>query len=462
MLIIRDPATGEIIERVPADSPLEIAKKARRARAAQKEWARTPLASRREAIRRFGLLLESRQDELARVLTRETGKPITQARAEIAATQGRIAYFTHEVGEVVAEERWLEPASEGRGLEERITQEPLGVIANISAWNYPYFVGSNVFLPALLTGNAVLYKPSEHAMLTGLAIARLLHEAGIPEDVFVPVVGDGTAGATLLEQPLDGIFFTGSSETGRKVALLAARQLARVQLELGGKDPLYVREDVELAWAARAAAEGVFYNNGQSCCAVERLYVHDAIHDAFVEEFLKVVRGFRLGDPLEEATFLGPLARQEQLGVLERQVADARERGGRVVLGGKRVARRGTYFEPTVVTRADHSMELMREESFGPLIGIARVGSDEEAIERMNDTRYGLTAAVFTASEERARAILGEINAGTVYWNCCDRVSPRLPWSGRGASGMGATLSRLGIQAFLQPKSWHWKAPPQS
>jgi acyl-CoA reductase-like NAD-dependent aldehyde dehydrogenase len=327
----------------------------------------------------------------------------------------------------------------------------------VSAWNYPWFVGSNVFVPALLTGNAVLYKPSEHATLTGLAIAALLHEAGVPEDAFVPVVGDGTVGTAVVDQPVDAVFFTGSHATGRRIAARVAPRLVRLQLELGGKDPVYVCDDVDVAAAAASLADGAMYNAGQSCCAVERLYVHEAVADAFLAALVEAVRGFRLGDPEDPDTYLGPLAREAQLAVLERQIADARERGARVLCGGRRADRPGWFFAPTVLADARNDMLVMREESFGPVIGVARVASDEEAVRLMNDTDYGLTAGVYTRERARAETILRQLDAGTVYWNCCDRVSPRLPWTGRRHSGIGTTLSTTGIRAFLQPKAWHLK-----
>jgi acyl-CoA reductase-like NAD-dependent aldehyde dehydrogenase len=271
------------------------------------------------------------------------------------------------------------------------------------------------------------------------------------------VIGAGETGAALLAQDIDAVFFTGSYATGRRIAEGAAPRLIRVQLELGGKDPAYVCNDVDVSAAASALADGAFYNAGQSCCAVERIYVHRDIAPAFVAAFVNDVRGFSVGDPMNEATYLGPLARREQLTVLEDQVADAVRLGARLELGGARRAGRGYYFEPTVLTGVNGRMKVMREESFGPIIGIEVVADDAEAIARMNDTEYGLTAAVYTPDRGRAGRILEQVNAGSVYWNCCDRVSPRLPWSGRKHSGVGATLSIAGIRAFVQPKAWHLK-----
>jgi len=345
-------------------------------------------------------------------------------------------------------------------MEERIRREPLGVVANVSAWNYPWFVGASVFVPALLTGNAVLYKPSELATLTGIEITALLREAGLPEGVFTAVVGDGATGRALVEQPVDGVFFTGSYATGARIASVVAPRMIRLQLELGGKDPVYVCEDVDAAAVAAAVADGAFYNTGQSCCAVERVYVHRRIWKPFLDAFVATVRGFRLGDPLDDATYIGPLARREpQVELLTRQVADAVARGARVLAGGARVDRPGHFFAPTVLVDVDHRMQVMREESFGPVIGLMPVADDDEALRLVRDTDYGLTAAVYTADRARAERLLAEVGVGTAYWNCCDRVSPRLPWSGRGHSGVGATLAADGIRACLAPKAWHLRAP---
>jgi acyl-CoA reductase-like NAD-dependent aldehyde dehydrogenase len=329
-------------------------------------------------------------------------------------------------------------------------------VGHISAWNYPLFVGANVILPALLTGNAVVYKPSEFATLTGLAFTGLLHEAGVPRDVFQVVPGEGPTGAALLAEPVDAICFTGSRATGAKVASAAAAQLVKLQLELGGKDPAYVCDDVDAATAAAALADGAFYNNGQSCCAVERLYVHEKCWAPFVEAFVATVESWAVGDPFDERTYIGPLTRrQAQLATLEEQVADAVAHGGRVLTGGARLPRPGWYFAPTVLVDVDHTMKVMQDETFGPLIGIARVRSDDEAVALMNDTGYGLTAAVYTRDRARAERLLARVDAGTAYWNCCDRVSPRLPWTGRRGSGLGVTLSRRGIETFVRPKAWH-------
>ena len=236
--------------------------------------------------------------------------------------------------------------------------------------------------------------------------------------------------------------------------------MVRLQLELGGKDPTYVADDADPKAAAESLADGAFYNTGQSCCSVERIYVHERIHDAFVEHFVATVAGFQVGDPMQADTYIGPLTRPAQLD-------GARGPGGR--RGGARarrcapaasaIERAGHWFEPTVLTHVDHTMAVMRDESFGPIIGIQKVGGDDEALALMNDTRYGLTAGMYTRDEARAAKLLARVNAGSVYWNCCDRVSPRLPWSGHGDSGVGVTLSTYGIQAFTRPRAWHLRSP---
>jgi len=450
---IVNPATGSVIADLPEDSPAAVRKKYARARAVQPGWAATPIRKRISAIAAFRERVTSMHETLARTLTQEMGKPIRQSRNELKGLLPRLDFFIAEAERSLQEEKVY--ADDKQKLEERISHEPLGVIANISAWNYPYFVGSNVFVPALLAGNAVLYKPSEYATLTGLHIEKMLHEAGVPQDAFIAVVGGGAAGASLLRQPVDGVFFTGSYATGAKIGAAAVRKMIKVQLELGGKDPVYVCDDVDVGAAAEAVADGAFYNTGQSCCSVERIYVHEKIHDAFVAAFVADVKGFKIGDPTDEATYIGAITRKPQLEVLAKQVADAKKKGAKLLAGGKAIKRKGNWFEPTVFSKVDHRMALMKDESFGPIIGIQKVKDDAEAVRLMNDTEYGLTAGVYTPDEKRARTILSQINAGSAYWNCCDRVSPRLPWSGVGHSGIGLTLSTYGIQAFTRPKAWH-------
>jgi acyl-CoA reductase-like NAD-dependent aldehyde dehydrogenase len=455
-LKVTNPATGEVVATLESDDARSVRAKYMQARAAQPRWAQVSLRNRLAAIARFREHVVGESEKLARILSTEVGKPIAQARSELKGVLPRIDFFLAETARALRPQKVSLDVQ--ASMEERVSHEPLGVVANISAWNYPWFVGANVFVPALLAGNAVLYKPSEFASLTGLEIARLLHESGVPDDVFVPVIGGGEAGSALVRLPVDGIFFTGSYGTGRRIAEAVRGRMVKLQLELGGKDPVYVCEDVDVAKAAASIADGAFYNTGQSCCSVERVYVSEKIFKPFVDAFVAEVKGFRRGDPSDDRTYIGPLTRGPQLKVLEAQVKDARKKGAKVLVGGERVKAKGNWFEPTVLVDVDHSMDVMREESFGPVIGLMPVKGDAEAVKLMNDTEYGLTAGVYTPDRKRAEKILAQVSSGSVYWNCCDRVSPRLPWSGVGNSGIGLTLSTAGIETFTRPKAWHLRS----
>lgn len=449
---IINPATEELITEVQEDTHNSVEEKFRLLQAAQPAWQEVSLADRIEVLNRFALLLDQHKDQLSSVLTSEVGKPLQQSRNEIAGAIKRIQWLTANALKYLSDEIM----NTEDGLEEKISYEPLGVICNISAWNYPYLVGVNVFVPALLAGNAVMYKPSEYATLTGIEIERLLKEAGIPRDVFQIALGAKEVGALLLDLPFDGYFFTGSYKTGQYIYERVAPKMVPCQCELGGKDPLYVADDVvDIKAVAAGTADGAFYNNGQSCCAVERIYVHEKIYDQYLDAFIKEVRSWKIGLPTEEGVYIGPLTRKDQANVLVAQVKDALQKGASLLTGGKAVERKGYYFEPTVLTNVNHDMSVMHEESFGPVIGIMKVKSDNEAIELMKDTEYGLTASVYSSDQARAEGILKQINAGTGYWNCCDRVSAALPWSGRKHSGFGTTLSHAGLRAFVKPKAYH-------
>lgn len=451
-MTIINPATEEIIQEVGEDTEVSVREKYGMVLAGQPAWAALSVAERIAVITRFYEALDTEKEVLAATLTAETGKPLQQSFNELNGARSRIRWFLDQSARWLAEE-WV--TTEG-ATREKIVYEPLGVIANISAWNYPYLVGVNVFIPALIGGNGVLYKPSEYSTLTGKHIQRLLYRSGVPENVFQVVVGKGMAGEWLLQLPLNGYFFTGSYRTGRLIAEKVASKLVPCQLELGGKDPLYVMDDVEdVDKVAAAALEGVVYNNGQSCCAVERIYVHEGVYDKFVDAYVQQLKKMVIGDPLDPATEIGPLSRPAQLEFLLGQVEDAVGKGGKLLYGGQRVDRKGYFIAPAVVVNVHHGMKLMMEESFGPVVGIQKVRDDAEAVGLMADTEYGLTAAVYSQSFERAERVMKQLNTGTVYWNCCDRVSAGLPWSGRKHSGLGSTLSYQGIRAFVQPKAYH-------
>lgn len=452
---IINPATEEIIREIEEDTQQRIEEKFQSLRSAQSGWNNIPLRERVKILQQFSFLLKENTDHLAAVLTQEVGKPLQQSRNEINGAIARITWLTENAEKYLSDEIMKEE----KGLEEKISYEPLGVICNISAWNYPYLVGINVFVSALLAGNAVMYKPSEYATLTGLEIERFLQQAGLPVNIFHVAVGGKDVGELLLQLPFDGYFFTGSYKTGKYIYEKVAPKMVPCQCELGGKDPLYVADDIsDIKAVAAATADGAFYNNGQSCCSVERIYVQEKIYDEYVAEFVKEVKSWKIGLPTEEKIYIGPLSRKEQIVFLGQQVKDALQKGASLETGGEPLNRKGYFFAPTVVTNANHSMSIMKEESFGPVIGIMKVQNDEEATELMQDTDYGLTASVYSSDQRRAEKILKQLNAGTGYWNCCDRVSAALPWSGRKNSGIGVTLSHAGLRAFTKPKAYHLKS----
>ena len=449
---IINPATEEIIRDIPEDDERSISKKFSDLKSAQHDWSKVSLETRIKILQKFAELLKTNIELLASVLTSEVGKPLQQSRNEINGACARIQWLTENAVKYLSDETMVQQS----GLTEKIIYEPLGVIANISAWNYPYLVGVNVFVPALLAGNAVMYKPSEYSSLTGLEIEKLLKEAGVPSSVFHLAIGAKSVGEILLSTAFDGYFFTGSYKTGKYIYEKVAPKMVPCQCELGGKDPLYVADDVaDVKSVAAGTADGAFYNNGQSCCAVERIYVHEKIYDTYVDEFVKEVETWKMGKPTDDGVYFGPLSRKEQNDFLKQQVDEAVQKGAKILMGGKPVSGKGFYFEPTVLVNVDHTMSLMREESFGPLIGIMKVKNDEEAVALMNDTEYGLTASVYSNNQQRAEKILKQLNSGTGYWNCCDRVSAAVPWSGRKHSGFGATLSHAGLRAFTKPKGYH-------
>ncbi|MDP4284099.1 MAG: aldehyde dehydrogenase family protein [Bacteroidota bacterium] len=449
---IINPATEELLREIEEDTKTSIQEKFQTLQAAQPEWQSVLLAERVTILQQFSTLLKENIEHLALTLTSEVGKPLQQSRNEINGAVSRIQWLTGNAEKYLSDEIMnLE-----QGLEEKISYEPLGTICNISAWNYPYLVGVNVFVPALLAGNTVMYKPSEYATLTALEIEKLLQKAGLHENVFHVAIGAKEVGELLLELPFDGYFFTGSYKTGKYIFEKVAAKMVPCQCELGGKDPLYVADDVaDIKSIAAGTADGAFYNNGQSCCSVERIYVNEKIYDQYLDEFVKEVQSWKIGLPTEEGIYFGSLTRKEQLNVLEDQVKDALQKGANIVTGGKRIEGSGYYFEPTILTNVTNEMLVMKEESFGPIIGIMKVNSDEEAMQLMQDTEYGLTASVYSTDRARAENILRQINSGSGYWNCCDRVSAALPWSGRKHSGFGVTLSHAGLRAFVKPKAWH-------
>jgi acyl-CoA reductase-like NAD-dependent aldehyde dehydrogenase len=342
------------------------------------------------------------------------------------------------------------------GFELRIEHEPLGVVLDIAAWNYPLIVPVNVIVPALAAGNAVVLKHSPKSPAAGEHFACALASLSEPGAFQNVVVSDDEAGALVADERIDHVSFTGSVATGRRVYRAASERLAGCGLELGGKDPAYVAADADLDFAAENVVDGACYNAGQSCCAVERVYVHASVYAAFLERATLAVQAYKLGDPLDESTTMGPLVDAAARERVERHVADALARGARLVCGGRRPqGLDGFFYEPTLLADCPQECLAMREETFGPLVPVRAVRDDEEALRLMNDSRYGLTASVWTRDPERAERFARALEAGTVYQNRCDFLDPALPWTGWKESGLGSTLSRHGFLHLTRRKSVH-------
>jgi acyl-CoA reductase-like NAD-dependent aldehyde dehydrogenase len=338
----------------------------------------------------------------------------------------------------------------------RIEHEPLGVVLDIAAWNYPLLIAVNVVVPALLAGNAVLLKHSAKTPLAGVHFERAFASLPVPHLVTNLVLTHEETERLIQDERVDHVAFTGSVAGGRAVHRTAAQRFIDVGLELGGKDPAYVAEDADPDFAVANVVDGACYNAGQSCCAVERVYVHEKLAGWFLERAKKLVDEYVLGDPLDEKTTMGPLASAAALDVLEKQVADARKRGARVLAGGRRLeGARGPFFQPTLLADCPNESAVMQEESFGPLVPVLVVKDDDEALRHMNDSRYGLTASVWTRDRARAERFVRELEAGTVYQNRCDYLEPSLPWTGVKDSGKGSTLSRYGFYQLTRRKSVH-------
>ncbi len=404
------------------------------------------------ALRHF----EARVEEVAHDITRQMGKPLAQARGEVSGMAARWRHMM-EIAKPSLADLLLPPKE---GFERRIVREPLGVIVDLPAWNYPLLTAVNAIVPAVLAGNAVIVKHSPRTPLSGDPFASAFASAGGPGAVVQSLFTDYASSEKIVgDARVDGIFFTGSVLGGHRIQAAAKARFAHVGLELGGNDPAYVAEDADLDNSVANIVDGAIYNAGQSCCAVERVYVHRSMYEAFVAAAEPLVRAYVLGDPRHEATTLGPIAQPWHVAELEAFVSDAVTKGGRVVVGGTRatVSGQGRFFQATLLRDVTQDADVMQKESFGPILAVTPVASDEEALARMNDSRLGLTASVWTRDRDRAARLARELEFGTVYMNRCDALDPALPWTGVKDSGRGVTLSTLGFEALTRPKAIHFR-----
>jgi succinate-semialdehyde dehydrogenase/glutarate-semialdehyde dehydrogenase len=463
-IVVHDPSTGEEIGRAPLMNADEVGAAVSRARTAQPEWAKLSYKQRARYILRARETVLDQLEEIAKLISRETGKPATEAISmEIVPTLDLMHYFaehTHQllerpeldIGQYNLMYRWS-----------YIVYKPFGVVGIISPWNFPWATPLDEVVMALMAGNAVVVKPSELTPLTALKIADIFKQAGLPEGLLEIVTGDGSTGAALVEAGVNKIMFTGSVNTGKRVAEAAAKHLTPVVLELGGKDPMVVLEDADLENAARAAIWGAFCNSGQACASIERCYVHESIAGKFTDLVVKETRLLKQGKASTDAIDIGAMTNERQLMIVEDHVVDAVERGAQVQTGGHRLNdSSGWFHQPTVVTGVDHSMKLMREETFGPVLPIMTFKTDDEAVCLANDSIYGLTASVFTRDIARGRRLAERIDAGTVMINevVYTHAVAQTPWGGVKQSGYGRTHGRLGLLELVSAQHVHVNGMP--
>jgi acyl-CoA reductase-like NAD-dependent aldehyde dehydrogenase len=448
-LICISPVNGKEYARRPPTPPAEVDRAIREARAGQGEWARVPLEDRLATMRRFLAEMERLNPEIVPELAWQMGRPVRyggELRSLIERVEGMIAGAAAALAPVGEADRWVERA-------------PAGLVLVIAPWNYPFLTAANTIVPALIAGNAVLLKHAAQTLLAGERFAEALAAAGLPPGLFHNLFLGHAETARLLQSGLvDHVTFTGSVEGGRAIERAAAGSFTTLTLELGGKDPAYVREDADLEAAVENLVDGSFYNSGQSCCGIERIYVHEQVWQPFVDGFVEATRLYRLGDPLDPETSLGPMASARLAGEVRRQVDDAVAAGARAHIGRQlfRADVPGSaYVTPQVLTNVDHRMAVMREESFGPVVGIMKVAGDAQAVRLMNDSDYGLTASIWTRDLDAARRLAPEVEAGTVFANRCDYLDPLLAWTGMKHSGRGASLGKWGFEGVTRPRSFH-------
>ncbi|KQV38442.1 MULTISPECIES: aldehyde dehydrogenase family protein [unclassified Rhizobium] len=449
------PIDGSVYAERPA-LPLEAAREVvARARKAQKSWAKRPLEERVQLVLKGVARLNEMVDEVVPELAWQMGRPVRYG-GEFRGFNERSNYVATIAADALAPLVIEESAS----FERRIAREAHGVVFVIAPWNYPYMTAINTVAPALMAGNTVIIKHASQTILVGERMVRAFNEAGVPEDVFQNIFLDhNTTSALIAEKSFDFVNFTGSVEGGRSIERAAAGTFTPLGLELGGKDPGYVMEDADLNAAVDTLMDGATFNSGQCCCGIERIYVHESLYDDFVEKSVAWVSNYKLGNPLDKETSLGPMAHKRFAATVRAQITDAVAKGAKALVDPKLFPADdvGAYVAPQILVDVDHSMEFMREETFGPAVGIMKVKNDAEALSLMNDSKYGLTASLWTKDAERAARIGAEIETGTVFMNRADYLDPALCWTGVKETGRGGSLSVIGFQNLTRPKSYHLK-----
>ncbi|TQI75232.1 acyl-CoA reductase-like NAD-dependent aldehyde dehydrogenase [Bosea sp. AK1] len=457
MTMIRcvSPVDGSVYAERPALSLDEAKAVVARARKAQKTWAKRPLDERIALVLKGVARLNEMGQEVVSELAWQMGRPIKYG-GEFKGFNERSNYMASIANEALAPLVIEDSAAFKRS----IAREPHGVVFVIAPWNYPYMTAINSVAPALIAGNAIILKHASQTLLTGERLARAFHEAGVPEDVFANVFLDHETSSRLIaDRQFDFINFTGSVAGGQAIERAAAGTFTGIGLELGGKDPGYVMEDADLDKAVDTLMDGATFNSGQCCCGIERIYVHESLYDAFVEKSVAWVSNYRLGNPLDPETSLGPMAHKRFAQVVREQIAEATAKGARALVDPKLFPQDdgGAYLAPQILVDVDHSMTIMREETFGPAVGIMKVRDDAEAVALMNDSKYGLTVSLWTGDAERAARLGQELETGTVFMNRADYLDPALCWTGVKETGRGGSLSVIGFHNLTRPKSYHLK-----
>jgi succinate-semialdehyde dehydrogenase/glutarate-semialdehyde dehydrogenase len=455
-VISNNPATREVLREFRSASEPEVQAAVARAHAVQPAWAELGVRKRIAIVREFQRLLHQKKSEVAQLITREAGKPYVEALlTEVLVVLDAARFLIDNAYASLRDEPVPHGNLATKTKSGRLVREPHGVIGIISPWNYPFSIPATESLAALVAGNAVVVKPSEFTSLTAVELASLLHQAGVPEEIFQVITGDGATGAALINAAIDKLIFTGSVPTGKKIAETAAVRLLPAVLELGGKDPMLVLEDADIEIASRGAVWGAFVNAGQACLSVERCYVHRSLFAPFLEACAHHTRALRVGNGMDPEIDVGPLIHQRQLLNVEAQVEDARAQGARILAGGKRLPEIGiNFYAPTVLADVTHQMRIMREETFGPVLPVMAFETDDEAIRLANDSEYGLAASVWTRHRARGDAIARRIQAGTVMVNdviSCYGIS-EAPHGGVKASGIGRSHGRFGLEEMSRIK----------
>jgi len=451
-----NPATGEVLGEFECAAESDISAAVARARVAQASWQGLGLKKRLAIIREFQHRLHAHKSDIAAAITGEAGKPLTEALiTEVLVVLDAARFLIDHAYGLLRDEPLPHGNLVAKLKKGRLVREPHGVIGIISPWNYPFSIPATETLAALTAGNAVVLKPSELTPLVALELASLLHDSGVPQEVFQVIVGEGPAGAALVRSPIDKLVFTGSVGTGKRIAAAAAERLLPVVLELGGKDPMLVLEDADIDVASSAAVWGAFVNAGQTCLSVERCYVHRSLHQKFTDACADKARKLRVGNGMEANTDMGPMIHERQLHIVESHIEDAKMRGARILTGGSRLRDLGpNFYAPTVLADVTHEMRIMREETFGPVLPIMAFEDDEEAVRLANDSEYGLAASIFTGDSSRGERLARRIQAGTVMVNdviSCFGIS-EAPHGGVKATGIGRTHGRFGLEEMVRLK----------